>query len=273
MVLGTSQRGDGDMEGWVVMNDIKQAVQAQFGPVAAAYRTSAVHAAGEDLALIAEAVARYPQPLVLDVGCGAGHVSRSVAPVSREVVAFDLTEAMLEQVTALMSEHGITNVRTQQGDVERLPFPDASFDLVLSRLSAHHWPDPTRAVAECLRVLRPGGALLISDIVAPEAPADDSFLQTVEVLRDHSHVRDYRVSEWQELFATLGVSASVTATWEVPIDFQSWVARMATPPERVAVLRDMLTTCSLERRAAFVVQADGSFTLQGALFTTLRSGR
>jgi SAM-dependent methyltransferase len=128
-------------------------------------------------------------------------------------------------------------------------------------------------VAECLRVLRPGGTLLISDIVAPEAPADASFLQTLEVLRDYSHVRDYRVSEWQALFAALGVSASVTATWTVPIDFHSWVARMATPPDRVAVLHDMLTTCSLERRAAFVVQADGSFTLQGALFTASRSGQ
>src|SRR5690349_24861428 len=79
----------------VTVSDIKQSVQEQFGPVAANYRTSPVHAAGEDLGAIAAVVQQYASPVVLDVGCGAGHVARTVAPLSARVVALDLTEAML----------------------------------------------------------------------------------------------------------------------------------------------------------------------------------
>lgn len=248
------------------MSDIKQSVQDQFARVAEHYRTSAVHAAGVDLEQIAAYTQRLHSPLVLDVGCGAGHVSRAVAPWSRQVVAFDLTQAMLAQVEQLMRQHQIANVLTRQGDVEQLPFEPASFDLVLSRYSAHHWPNPQRALAECLRVLRPGGALLLSDIVAPEAPALDSLLQTIEVLRDPSHVRDHRVSEWLALFERAGAQVQVLATWDVPIDFASWVTRMATPPERVAVIRGLLDQTTAEARQAFGLREDGSFTLRGALF-------
>lgn len=247
------------------MSDIKQSVQDQFGPVAANYRTSPVHAAGEDLGAIAAVVRQYASPVVLDVGCGAGHVARTVAPLSARVVALDLTEAMLAEVRELMAAHAIENVETKQGDVERLPYDDATFDVVISRYSAHHWPNPDPAIAECLRVLRPGGRLLISDIVAPDAPANDSFLQTLEILRDPSHVRDHRIAEWQAIFARCAAPSRLLLAWQVPIDFQSWVARMATPVERVAALQSLLATASQERRAAFAIQADGSFTLQGAL--------
>lgn len=248
------------------MSDIKQSVQDQFARVAEQYRTSSVHAAGTDLEWIAAYVQRRQTPLVLDVGCGAGHVSRTVAPWSQQVVAFDLTPAMLAQVEQLMQQHQITNVLTRQGDVEQLPFEPASFDLVLSRYSAHHWPHPERALAECLRVLRPGGAMLLSDIVAWEAPALDSLLQTVEVLRDPSHLRDHRISEWLALFKRIGARAQVVSTWDVPIDFESWVTRMATPLERVDVIRGLLAQAPTEARQAFALRDDSSFTLQGALF-------
>jgi ubiquinone/menaquinone biosynthesis C-methylase UbiE len=248
------------------MSDIKQSVQDQFARVAGHYRTSSVHAAGPDLEQIAAYVRNLPAPLVLDVGCGAGHVARTVAPWSRQVVAFDLTEAMLAQVEQLMRQQQIANVVTRQGDVEELPFEPASFDLVISRYSAHHWPHPARALEECLRVLRPGGALLLGDIVASEEPAIDSLLQTIEVLRDPSHVRDHRVSEWLALFERVGARAQLLASWDVPIDFESWVVRMATPPDRVAVIRGLLAEAPAEMRQAFALRADGSFTIRGALF-------
>lgn len=248
------------------MSDIKQSVQDQFARVAEHYRTSSVHAAGPDLEQIAAYVRGLEVPLVLDAGCGAGHVARTVAPWSRQVVAFDLTEAMLEQVEHLMRQQQIANVVTRRGDVEELPFETASFDVVISRYSAHHWPHPARALEECLRVLRPDGALLISDIVASEEPALDSLLQTIEVLRDPSHVRDHRISEWLALFERAGANAQLLASWDVPIDFDSWVTRMATPPERVAVIRGLLTEAPAEARQVFALRADSSFTIRGALF-------
>jgi hypothetical protein len=115
-------------------------------------------------------------------------------------------------------------------------------------------------------VLRPGGALLLGDIVASEEPAIDSLLQTIEVLRDPSHVRDHRVTEWLALFERVGARAQLLASWDVPIDFESWVVRMATPPDRVAVIRGLLAEAPAEMRQAFALRADGSFTIRGALF-------
>ena len=110
-----------------------------FGTTAAAYLTSAVHATGADLQTLAREVAATPGASVLDLGCGAGHVSFAVAPHAQSVVAYDIAEPMLATVAGAAAERGLTNIRTQQGPAEKLPFDDASFDWVLSRMSAHHW--------------------------------------------------------------------------------------------------------------------------------------
>jgi len=73
-------------------------VTEQFGPRADAYLTSAVHAEGEDLTAIAAMVRGHPRARVLDLGSGAGHVSFAVAPHVAEVIAFDLSAAMLAVV-------------------------------------------------------------------------------------------------------------------------------------------------------------------------------
>ena len=69
---------------------------------------------------------------------------------------------MLSQVEQLAAEKGLANIRTEQGDVANMPFPDATFDLVASRYSAHHWPDPQQALYEFARVTKPGGVLVLS---------------------------------------------------------------------------------------------------------------
>lgn len=255
------------------MPNVKGVVQQQFSAVAEQYRTSQVHALGADLAHIEDYVKQHTAPLVLDVGCGAGHVTRIVAPHSQAVVAFDLTAAMLEQVDCHMQAHQITNVRTQQGDVEQLPFADGTFDLVVSRYSAHHWPDPLRAVGECLRVLKPRGSFLLSDIVVPNAPAVDSFIQAIEILRDQSHVRDHRIAEWCAMFEEHHATIQVLNTWEVALDFVAWVQRMATPSDRVAILQSLLATASHEISSALAIRSDHSFTLQGALICGIVSHR
>ena len=70
-------------------------VTTQFGPRAAAYVASAVHASGEDLTQIAALAQARPPAKALDLGCGGGHVSFSVAPYAGEVIAFDLSHDML----------------------------------------------------------------------------------------------------------------------------------------------------------------------------------
>lgn len=245
--------------------DVKHSVAAQFGAVAENYRLSRVHATGEDLVIMREAVGRLANPLVLDAGCGAGHTAVAVAPVAREVIAVDLSPEMLAQVELLAAERGVDNVVVRQGDVEQLPFADSLFDAVVTRYSAHHWPDPAAALREAGRVLKPGGLLLLCDVVAPDAPALDTFLQTVELLRDGSHVRDHSVAQWRTLLAQAGFASSVLAEWVLPLDFERWTRRMATPPDRVAMLRTLLAAAPDEARQAFQIRPHGDFVLFAAL--------
>lgn len=252
------------------MSDIKQSVQNQFSKVAENYRSSQVHASGPDLDLIKLLVKSHQPADVLDLGCGAGHVSIAVAPWSKQVVAYDLTPQMLEQVQHLAQERQLSNIVTRQGDVAQLSFADQSFDVVISRYSAHHWPYPQLALRECLRVLRSNGFFLLSDIVAPPEPGYDTFLQTIELLRDRSHVRDHSVEQWTTMFAQLGAQAEVLMTWNLLLDFEAWVTRMATPQEYVAVIRQLFDSATEDVRLQFQIEEDYSFSIPGAV---LRIGR
>ncbi|MDR2153640.1 MAG: class I SAM-dependent methyltransferase, partial [Burkholderiaceae bacterium] len=206
-----------------------------FGATAAAYLASPVHATGADLEQLgAVFTAAGGQAKVLDMGCGAGHASFAVAAHVREVVAYDIASPMLETVAAAARERGLTNIRTRQGAAESLPFAAASFDGVISRYSAHHWRDVPAALAEAHRVLKPGGRLKFIDAAGADDPLYDTHIQAAELLRDGSHIRDYRAAEWLAMLHAAGFSGAVTRRWRVALDFDAWVTRIRTPPERIA---------------------------------------
>jgi SAM-dependent methyltransferase len=234
--------------------------------VAEHYRTSSVHASGEDLNRMVEAANLTGLERVLDAGCGAGHTALAFAPHAAQVIAYDLTPTMLEQVNLLAAERGVSNVVTREGDVEQLPFAEGEFDLVVSRLSAHHWGNPAAALREFRRVLKPGGQFILSDSIARDVPVIDTYLQTIEVLRDPSHVRDHNVAQWLAMCKDAGFDAEVNYTWRLPLDFEAWVTRMATPPPNVAMIKTLFDIAPREVREAFDVQDDYRFTLDCALF-------
>ncbi|MGH7120462.1 MAG: class I SAM-dependent methyltransferase, partial [Acetobacteraceae bacterium] len=155
-------------------------VAEQFGSRAAVYLASAVHAEGADLNRLAHLMRGQNEARVLDLGCGAGHVSFAVAPHVAEVVAYDLSAEMLETVTRAAAGRGLGNVRTERGVAESLPFPDTSFDAALSRYSAHHWRDLDAALREVARVLKPGGLFAVADAISPGSPLLDTHLQAIE---------------------------------------------------------------------------------------------
>lgn len=254
-----------------MMQDVKASVQQQFGQVAVNYATSTVHASGEDLTRMVQLAELTGVEQILDAGCGAGHTALAFAPHVSHVVAYDLTASMLEQVERLAAERRISNLITELGDVEYLPFEDASFDRVVSRYSAHHWPHPAKALAEFKRVLKPGGQFILSDIVAAEDATLDTFLQTIELLRDPSHVRDHSISQWQRMFAEAGFTAEVLFTWDLPLDFDAWVTRMATPAANVAMLKSLFDGAPSEVRDAMDVQPNYRFQILGALFRGRRN--
>jgi ubiquinone/menaquinone biosynthesis C-methylase UbiE len=121
---------------------------------------------------------------VLDVACGPGILSAAIAKTARQVVAFDLTPEMLTKAAQRCA--GLGNVTFREGNAAELPFADADFDAVVTRLSVHHFDRPGRAMSEIFRVLRPGGSFVIADVISSEGPAEAELQNAIEILRDPS---------------------------------------------------------------------------------------
>ena len=241
-------------------------VGAQFGDQAQAYLQGSVHAQGKDLTRLAAWLDDKAHASLLDIGCGAGHASFVAAPKVAHVTAYDLSDKMLAVVQAAARERELHNIDTRQGQAEALPFPAASFDVVISRYSAHHWHDVGMALREIKRVLKPGGEFILMDIASPGQPVRDVWLQTVEMLRDPSHVRNYSQGEWLRLVNEGGMTVQEMAADRLELEFSSWVARMRTPAPLVTAIRLLQQTVSDSVREHFSIQQDGSFTTDTLMF-------
>ncbi|HXE23519.1 MAG TPA: class I SAM-dependent methyltransferase, partial [Roseiarcus sp.] len=169
-------------------------VEAQFGPQAKAYVESAVHAQGADLEAIGALAETLRPDQALDLGAGGGHVAYALARHARRVVATDLSPAMLAAVAETARGKGFANIETVEAPAERLPFADETFDFVASRYSAHHWRDFGAGLRQARRVMKRGARAVFADAYAPGEALLDTHLQAIELLRDHSHVRDYSLA-------------------------------------------------------------------------------
>lgn len=244
-------------------------VLTQFGPRAAAYVASAVHARGPDLDRIEAAVAAARPARALDLGCGGGHVSYRMAPHCREVVACDLSEEMVAAVLATATARGLGNVEGVVAPAEALPFADGAFDFLACRMTAHHWRDWEAGLREARRVVKAGGRAVFVDVVAPDHPLADTHLQAIELLRDTSHVRDYRAGEWCEALGRAGLTVTAVATHRLRMEFADWIARMAPPESHVAAIRSLLAGAADQVKAALEVEPDGSFSFDVVTIETL----
>ncbi len=237
-----------------------QHVVEQFGAQAQHYLNSTVHAQGKDLTWLAERLAAFPDAHIIDVGCGAGHASFVAAQQAARVTAYDLSTEMLNVVAQTAQQRGLNNIHTQHGPAESLPFATASADVVISRYSAHHWHDVGRALREIQRVLKPGGTVILMDVVSPGHPVLDIYLQTVEMLRDTSHVRNYAPGEWMTLLTESGFAIRQLNAGKLPLEFNSWIARMRTPSHFTTAILALQKTLSADVIDYFAIQDDGSFT-------------
>jgi len=113
-------------------------------------------------AAIAKANLR-PDMVVADVGTGTGYVATGLAPLVHKVYGVDASAEMLRVAEENMRQQGLTNVEFKVGDGLKLPFEDDSLDAVFANMYLHHIEEPPLAIAEMVRVLKPGGVLVITD--------------------------------------------------------------------------------------------------------------
>ena len=245
-------------------------VDKQFSDQAEAYLYSAVHASGQDLDQLAERLSGQKNSTLLDLGCGGGHASYVAAQQVKRVVAYDLSANMLDVVQKTARTRGYHHLSTRQGYAEQLPFDNETFDYVISRYSAHHWHDVGKALREVIRVLKPGGKVIFIDISAPGNAVLDIWLQTVEALRDTSHVRDYSAGEWLTMFNQAGLIIRSVTQDRLPLTFSSWIARMRTPPVLVDAIRAYQQAAPRDVKRYYALQDDGSFSTDTVLIEAVK---
>jgi ubiquinone/menaquinone biosynthesis C-methylase UbiE len=104
-----------------------------------------------------------PSLTVGDLGCGTGLLSHAIAPYVRRVIAVDASVDMLDAARARLK--GVGNVEVQRGELEALPLQDAQLDVAMLSLVLHYAADPARALTEVARVLKPGGRVMVVDML------------------------------------------------------------------------------------------------------------
>ncbi len=236
----------------------------QYASRARDYVASAVHSSGDDLDQIEAELHGQSTARVLDLGCGGGHVSYRAAPHVAEVVACDVTAAMLDAVAATAAERGLSNISVQQAPAEDLPFPDASFDVVLCRFTTHHWQNMEAGLREARRVLKRGGGAVFIDSIAPPDPVLDTYLQAIELLRDASHVRNYSIAEWVSALSRSGFDVRSIIVRRLRMEFPVWTARTRTSSAHADAIRSLQAGAPSLVREHFAIGEDGSFDLEAA---------
>lgn len=152
---------------------------------------------------------------------------RWLAPCVKDITCLDLTEAMLEQGKKLAAQDGIQNISFATGNAESLPFDNETFDLVITRLSLHHFVEPKKPFREIQRVLKKGGKLVVWDMEATTKELRD-INDSIETMRDNSHTRILSREEFEDLFKE-NFELQLEETTLVPVNLQNWMNLTNTP--------------------------------------------
>lgn len=240
-------------------------VQSTFGPVAEKYAKSKVHGNAEELARLVALAEPKPTDRVLDVATGAGNMALAFAPHVNQVIAYDLTVPMLDQVRQRAEKRGLTNVVVSRGDACHIMLAPESVDTVVARLAPHHFASVPDFLIGAHNVLKPHGKLLIADTAAPDDPELGRLLNEIETLRDPSHVKNLSYAEWHGALDRAGfeiVYEDRRNDWPgehgTHMDFDTWVERINTPEANREQLRSRFENPGAKLREALSIQRIGA---------------
>ena len=191
---------------------------------------------------------------VLDVACGPGLVACEFAKVAQHVTGIDLTEKMIEQAKNRQKGMALANLSWEIGTASPLPYASASFSVVVTRYSFHHFQDPKAVLMEMIRVCKPNGIVLIADAALPVDKVD--AYNCMEKLRDPSHTKALSYEEWNQLLDDSELRDIQHGSYKVPMELEKQLKASFPNPgddERIReIFRSDINTHSLGMDAHWI---------------------
>jgi ubiquinone/menaquinone biosynthesis C-methylase UbiE len=233
----------------------------RFDKIASNFATSEVHRSSPTIDALHETLGPQTGRDICDVACGAGHLALSFAAQQPgRLVGVDPAPSMLEAFRLLACEHEV-KVETVEAYAEELPFPDGSFDLVMSRLAPHHFRDLPTAVGEMARLLRPGGRLAVIDLEGHDDPEIDALNHELEMLHDPTHQRSYTLDEWVGCLMGAGLNVPVARGSQTEsrtgVPVRRWCEIASSGAEAERAIRQRLAEAPPAHLAALGIRRDG----------------
>jgi ubiquinone/menaquinone biosynthesis C-methylase UbiE len=186
------------------------------------YRTSATHMQGDDLDALVEMCEPGEGVKALDVASGGGHVARRLREAGCSVVTVDPAPGMRADVIAR---------------AEDLPFADGAFDVVVTRIAAHHFGEIERAIGELERVAN--RLVVVEDTLYLSEQQEQA-----ETLRDPTHVRSYTEEEWKAMLTAAGLEVEQVEHFEKLHVLDEWLARTRCEGEEAERVKELLAPVS-----------------------------
>ncbi len=175
---------------------------------------------------------------VLDVACGPGMVACEFAKHAKHVTGIDITPAMIQQAEKRQKDLRLKNLTWAIGDAVPLPYDNNSFSLVLTRYSFHHLQKPNKALAEMIRVCRPGGRVMVAD-VSIDSDKSESY-DKLEIMRDPSHTHALTNKEFATLFNKSGLLDCRQSAYGVNIELETQLKASFPKPGDKPKLRELV---------------------------------
>lgn len=229
----------------------------QFSKQAIPFSAARTIADEKALQLLLDASGAGREDTVLDVACGGGNVVCAFAAVVAHATGMDMTPAMLERAARMAAEKNLANVSWKQGDVSALPWPDATFSIVATRFSFHHFPDPLAVLREMKRVCKPGGRVLVADMHTSAVQSQADEFNRMEVLRDPSHVRALHLDELKALFAQAGLPPPRFDRYELRDELENLLGRSFPNPGDDDRIRQIFRESARDNRLGIPIRIEG----------------
>lgn len=241
---------------------MSHSLAGEFDERARAYAFSRELAEGETRHRLLEHLDPVVDETLLDLGCGPGAMTRAAGPFVKRVIALDLSRTMLAALALESRRAGRLVPPRVQGDAARLPIRDASVQLVACRHMARHVTDLPALLAECARVLAPGGRLAIVDTALTGDAAADAALLGLETLRGPGAPRLLTEDAWR---AALDATPGLRVEWVESPHYESeagrslltWFAEAGLSSEPFARARARLLGLGADARQRLGVLAHG----------------